>query len=68
VSALIILLHHNGHHPYHPYSRSDRRYLLNEFKKAKPPILYGEMRKSRDVEASFFGMNKFLRTHDYLKT
>lgn len=26
-----------GNHCYHPYKRSERAYLVDEFKKAKPP-------------------------------
>jgi len=32
---------HYDHHRYHSYMRSDRRYLPNEFKKARPPNFDG---------------------------
>ena len=35
-----------NYHCYHPYRRSGRGNLLDEFKKAKPPIFDGEMKKS----------------------
>ena len=41
---------HHDHHRYHPY-RSDRGYFPDDFKKAKPPIFDGEMKKSQDAEA-----------------
>jgi len=56
---------HHDHHHYHPYRRNDKEYLSNEFKKEKPPTFDGEMKKSKDVEACFLGMRKFLRLHDY---
>jgi len=34
------------HNHYHPYKRSDRGYLSDEFKKEKPPTFDGEMKKS----------------------
>ena len=36
---------YHGHHCYHPYRRTDRGYLSDEFKKAKPPTFDGEMGK-----------------------
>lgn len=39
----------HGHHHYHPYRRSDRGYLSDEFKKAKPPTFDGEMKNSWDA-------------------
>lgn len=32
-------------HHYHPYRRSDKGYLLDEFKKAKEPTFNGDMKK-----------------------
>lgn len=46
---------YHGHHRYHPYKRSDKGYLLNEFKKAKPPTFDGELNKLRDGEAWLLG-------------
>ena len=40
---------HDDWHRYHPYRRSDKGYLLDEFKKAKPPTFDGEMNKSQDA-------------------
>lgn len=57
---------HYDNHRYHPYKRSDRGYLRDEFKKAKPPTFDGEMKKPQDVEAWLLGMRKFFRLHDYL--
>jgi len=37
---------YQGHHRYHPYRRSDMGYILDEFKKAKPPTFDGKMKKS----------------------
>ncbi len=35
----------HDHHNYHPYKRSDRGYLLDEFKRENPPTLYEDMKK-----------------------
>lgn len=37
---------HHDHHRYHTYKRSDRGYLVDDFKKEKTPTLDGEMNKS----------------------
>ena len=42
---------YHGHHNYHPYKRSDKGYLPDEFKKPKQPTFDGEMKKSKDEEA-----------------
>ena len=57
---------HDRHH-HHPYRRSDKGYLPNEFKKVKPPTFDGEMKKSQDVEAWLLGMRKLFRLHDQLE-
>ena len=36
---------HHDIHCYHPYRRSDRGYLPDEFKKAKPPTFDGDVKK-----------------------
>ena len=54
---------HDDRYRYHPYRRSDRGYLLDEFKKEKAPIFDGEM----DVEAWLLGMKKFFKLHDCLE-
>jgi len=56
---------YRGHHPYHPYKRSDRGYFPYEFKKENPPTFDEEVKKTQDVEAYLLGMNKFLRLQDY---
>ena len=56
---------YHGHYQYHPYKRSYREYLLDEFKKAKPPRFNGELKKSKYVEAWLLGMNKFFRLKSY---
>lgn len=58
---------YHGHYHYHSYRRSDRGYLLDEFKKVKPLTFDGEMKRSRDVESWLLQMNKFFRFHDYLE-
>jgi len=47
--------------------RSDRGYFLEEFKKAKPPNFFGEVKRSQDEEAWLPGMRKFFMLHDYLE-
>lgn len=56
---------HNDQYCYHTYRRSDRGYFLDQFKKAKPPTFYGEMKKLQGAEAWLLGMRKFFRLHDY---
>jgi len=58
---------HHDHHHYHPYRRSHRVYLRDEFKKEKPPTFDVEMMKSQDAEAWLLGMRKFFRLYDYLE-
>ena len=53
------------HHHSHPYRRSDKGYLLDDFKKEKPPTFDGEMKKSEDAEAWLLGMRNFFKLHDY---
>jgi len=36
---------HYDLHRYHPYRRSDKEYLSDEFKKEKTPTFDGEMKK-----------------------
>ena len=43
---------YHGYHHYHPYRRNDRGYLLEEFKKAKPPTFDGDLKNLEDAEAS----------------
>jgi len=40
--------------------RNDMGYLLDEFKKVKPPTFDGDMKKLEDAEAWILGMNKLL--------
>lgn len=47
---------HYGYHHHHPYRRSEKKYSPNEFKKAKPPIFNGEMKKLEDEGAWLLGM------------
>jgi len=47
------------------YRRSEKQYLLEEFKKERYPTFYGEMKKLQDAKAWFLGMNKLFRLHDY---
>ena len=56
--------HHDRHH-YHLYRRSDRGYLPDEFKKAKPPNFDGDLKKLEDSESGILGMNKFFELHEY---
>ena len=58
---------HHGHQCYHTYRRSEKRYLLDEFKKAKPPTFDGELKKLEDSKAWLLGMKKFLKLNDYLE-
>lgn len=39
--------------------------MLEEFKKAKPPIFDGEMNILEDIEAWLIGMKKFFRLQEY---
>ena len=55
----------HDHHCYHPYRRSDRGQLLDEFKKAKPPTFDGDVKKSEDAKAWILGMNKLFELHEY---
>jgi len=56
---------HYNCHRYHPYNRSDRGHLPDEFKKENPLTFDGEMKKSQDANAWFLGMRKFFKLHDY---
>jgi len=56
---------HYDRHCYHPYRRSDKGYLPDEFKKAKPPTFDGDLKQSEHVEAWLFGMHKFFELHYY---
>lgn len=58
---------HHDYHDYYPYRRSDRGYLVDDFKKENPPTFSGEMKKSQDTKAWFFGMKKLFSLHDYLE-
>jgi len=49
---------HHDRYRYHPYRRSYRGYLLDEFKKTKPPNFDGYVNKPKDEEAWILGMNK----------
>ena len=49
---------HYDRHCYHPYRRSGRGYLSDEFKKENPPIFDGEMNKSQEAQAWLLGMKK----------
>lgn len=40
-------------------------YILDDFKKEKPPTCDGKMKKSHDAEAWFLGMNNIYKIHDY---
>lgn len=42
---------YHGHHRYHHYKRNGRGYLLNDFKKSKPPTFDGELKKPKNAEA-----------------
>jgi len=50
---------------YHPYNRSDRGYLSNEFKKENPPTFDGKVKRSQDAEAWLLGMKNLFKLHDY---
>jgi len=56
---------HHDYHRCHPYRRSDRGYLLDDFKKAKPLTFDGEMKKPQDAEAWLLDMRKLFRLHYY---
>ena len=58
---------YHGHKRYHPYKRSDRGYLLDEFKKPKPPKFYRELKKLEDEEVWLLGMKNFFELHDYIE-
>lgn len=52
--------HSRPHRRRHHHGKiRERGYIQEEFKKAKAPTFNGEMRKSKDVEASLLGMKKF---------
>ena len=57
------------HHHYRqkPCRGSEKKYFLEEFKKIKRPIFYGDVKKSKDTEAWLLVMKKFFRLHDYSK-
>jgi len=57
---------HHDRHCYHPYRRSDRGYLSDEFKKAKPPNFDGVLKKPEEAEAWILGMKKFFELHEYI--
>jgi len=52
---------------YHPYRRSENKYFLDKFKKAKLPTFDGELKKLGDVEAWLLGMKKLFKLHDYIE-
>ena len=56
---------HYDCHQYHPYQKSDKEYLQDEFKKENPSTLDVEVKKSKDPEAWLLGMKNFFRLHDY---
>jgi len=56
---------HYDRHRYHHYRRNDRAYLLDDFKKVKPPTFDGDLKKPEDAEAWLLGMNKFFELHEY---
>ena len=56
---------HYNRHRYHPYRRSDRGYLSDEFKKENPPTFDGNTKKPWDTEAWLLGMRNFFRLNDY---
>lgn len=41
--------------------------MLEEFKKAQPPTLDGEVKKDEEVEAWMLGVKKYFRCHNYSK-
>ena len=56
---------HHDRRRYHAYRRNDMGYLLDEFKKVKPPTFDGEVKKLEEVEAWILGMNKLFELHEY---
>jgi len=56
---------YHGHHHYHPYRRTDRGYLLAEFRKSKTPIFDGDFKKSEYAEAWLLEKEKLFELHDY---
>ena len=56
---------HYDHHCLHPYKRSDKGYFLDEFKKVKPPIFDGDLKKLEDAKAWLLGMKKLFEVHEY---
>jgi len=53
--------YHHNHHHHHPSRRGE--YLLEEFKRVKPPTFDGEINKLEDAEAWLLGMNKLFIFH-----
>jgi len=47
--------HH--HYCHYPYRRSEKKYLPNKFKKSKPPIFDGEVKKLEDAKTWLLGRN-----------
>ena len=46
--------HHDRHH-HHPHRRSDRGYLLDEFKKENPPSFNGYVKKRKMQRLGYLG-------------
>jgi len=42
---------YHGHHRYHPYKKNEMGYVLDDFKKTKPPTFNGELKKPKNVDA-----------------
>ena len=56
---------HHGHHQYHPYKRSERRYMSNEFKKEKPPNFDGDSKKPEYAKSWILEIKKLFEFHEY---
>lgn len=44
-------MRHYRHRRKHPYTKGERGYFLEEFKKAKPPTFVGDLDKLEDAKA-----------------
>lgn len=59
--------HHHNYHDNHHQRKREREYMIEEFKKEKPPTVDGQMKNSEDAEAWLLGMKKLFRIHEYLE-
>jgi len=57
---------HIRHYNHHRHDRRrEKEYILEEFKKTKPPTFDGEVKEAEDAKAWLLGMKNFFRVHNY---